>query len=276
MPWIALSRASNLREGYACRHSVPTKRTSRPFPSKVNPNSMYYRCVLCTPVRSHLYVSYALIHIARFFTRDACLCITYILYMRVPPSPYTFSKAARVHARTSRREIRIIGSTDGSRGTGAGKSKRLSLLVANPRRPATPGTFLFCRNVNPTRQKQRGVHRRRPRDPCFRQPRTRSLLAPLLFVSSCSFHLRPSDCPVYSASRTIQYKKRPTTKKKRTGRRVLAARRRGVLRSLVLSAALHHFLRLHSRKRATDANQSNLLGRRDDLIDFIERMNGYL
>lgn len=38
----------------------------------------------------------------------------------------------RVYTRTTRREIRIIGSNDGSRGTGAGKSQRLSLLVAIP------------------------------------------------------------------------------------------------------------------------------------------------
>lgn len=34
--WITLSDASNLREGYASRRSVPTKRTSRLFPSEMN------------------------------------------------------------------------------------------------------------------------------------------------------------------------------------------------------------------------------------------------
>lgn len=152
MPWIALSRASNLREGYACRHSVPTNRTSRLFPSKVNLNSIYYLPMsLMYPVSSHLLrLSYALMYIlrlamrprffARLYVRLICIRIYIYVYIRVRVIPrhartrtYTErKKRVCVYTRTTRREIRIIGSNDGSRGTGAGKSQRLSLLVAIP------------------------------------------------------------------------------------------------------------------------------------------------
>lgn len=98
MPWIALSRASNLREGYACRHSVPTNRTSRLFPSKVNLNSIYYLPMsLMYPISSHLLrLSYALMYIlrlamrprffARLYVRLICTRIYIYVYIRGPRS----------------------------------------------------------------------------------------------------------------------------------------------------------------------------------------------
>lgn len=44
---------------------------------------------------------------------------------------YNEQRGVCVYTRTTRREIRIIGSNDGSQGTGAGKSQRLSLLVTH-------------------------------------------------------------------------------------------------------------------------------------------------
>lgn len=118
----------------------------------------------------------------------------------------------RVYTRTTRREIRIIGSNDGSRGTGAGKSQRLSLLVAHP-------PLFFCRNVNPTRQKQPGVHRRRSRDPCFRRPRTHSLRAALPFFVPSSVRL----LRLLHFQDAILGKKRSTTKKCTSGESSLLA-----------------------------------------------------
>lgn len=171
---------------------------------------------LMYPVRSHLLrLSYALMYILRLATRPrffarlyvrliymyiniyiyihtyaACVCV---IPRRHARTYYTYTERKRrvfVYTRTTRREIRIIGSNDGSRGTGAGKSQRLSLLVAHPLLFLFFSFPSFCRNVNPTKQKQRGVHRS-PRDPCFRRPRTRSRRSPFL---------RPSDCSVYCTS----------------------------------------------------------------------------
>lgn len=202
---------------------------------------------------------------------------------------YNEQRGVCVYTRTTRREIRIIGSNDGSQGTGAGKSQRLSLLVTHhpfsslfvsvPFLSLSFFIFLlflfflfffFGHDVNPTRQKQQGVHRKRSPGSLFSSVvlRTRSHSVPL-FLSP---FVRSSDCSVYCASRTIPGKKKSTTKKCSCGRgRVLAPCCRAACRAsafdrsltLVRSAMFYHFLRLLlGNEPPTRINQSYSTGKK--------------
>lgn len=128
--------------------------------------------------------------------------------------------------------------------------------------------FFFCHDVNPTRQKQKGVHRRRSPGSLFSSVVLRSHSVPL-FLSP---FVRSSDCSVYCASRTIPGKKKSTTKKCSCGRgRVLAPCCRAACRAsafdrsltLVLSAMFCHFLRLLlGNEPPTRINQSYSTGKK--------------
>lgn len=130
--------------------------------------------------------------------------------------------------------------------------------------------FFFGRDVNPTRQKQQGVHRRRSPGSLFSSVvlRTRSHSVPL-FLSP---FVRSSDCSVYCASRTIPGKKKSTTKKCSCGRGwVLAPCCRAACRAsafdrsltLVRSAMFYHFLRLLlGNEPPTRINQSYSTGKK--------------
>lgn len=161
----------------------------------------------------------------------------------------------RVYTRTTRREIRIIGSNDGSRGTGAGKSQRLSLLVAIP---FFLFSFLFLLFVA-TKQRQ-------PNE--AKTARGTPVASGSLFSSASNALaplLRPSDCSVYCTSTTI-----PRLEKIDHEETNLAVY---IRLSLSLSAISFG---LYTRKRTFHAYQSNLFYRQEDLIGFIERMNGRL
>lgn len=237
----------------------------------------------------YLYAMYVYLRPAtrpHFFARvyaflcTRCTCV----YCRQADT-YTMSRGVCVYTRTTRREIRIIGSNDGSQGTGAGKSQRLSLLVTH--HPFSSlfvsvpflslsffiilfFLFFFGRDVNPTRQKQQGVHRRRSPGSLFSSVvlRTRSHSVPL-FLSP---FVRSSDCSVYCASRTIPGKKKSTTKKCSCGRGwVLAPCCRAACRAsafdrsltLVRSAMFYHFLRLLlGNEPPTRINQSYSTGKK--------------
>lgn len=158
----------------------------------------------------------------------------------------------RVYTRTTRREIRIIGSNDGSRGTGAGKSQRLSLLVAIP---FFLFSFLFLLFVATSTQRSKNSEGYTGR------------LGILVFVGLERARAAPSSIRllVYCTSTTI-----PRLEKIDHEETNLAVY---IRLSLSLSAISFG---LYTRKRTFHAYQSNLFYRQEDLIGFIERMNGRL
>lgn len=134
------------------------------------------------PVSSHLLrLSYALMYI---LLRDRVSLYVRLIYIYIGlrscnPSTRTYAyvhgteeTCARVYTHNSSRDTyhRIERRQPGNRG------RQVPTPLPSCRHPLLPLFFSFpsfCRNVNPTKQKQRGVHRS-PRDPCFRRPRTRS------------------------------------------------------------------------------------------------------
>lgn len=201
---------------------------------------------------------------------------------------YNEQRGVCVYTRTTRREIRIIGSNDGSQGTGAGKSQRLSLLVTHHSFSSlfvsvpflSLSLFIFLlffffflvATLTQRGKNSRGYAEDSHRDPCFRRSCFERACTPCRF-SSLRLFVRP--IALFTAlPGQSQVRKSRLRRNARAGggeSSLLAAAPLAVLRPSIARSrsAVRYVLPFPSattRKRTSDANQSKLFYRQEDLI----------